>query len=187
VSDFPKDRLADYVQVNERILAFTEKYPDGCLQSEIVEVTDSRIVMRAYAYRTPEDTKPGIGHSWLEIPGRTPYTRGSEIENCETSAWGRALAALGFEVKRGIATAEDVANKSAPSGSAPPGVEREGAPTALPSAGEMTGDEFLTRAKEHFIPSRSIEAKHKALKLPDHEQMTPKDWWRLAEALEILS
>jgi hypothetical protein len=103
---------ADYIPVNERIAAFYAKHPDGSLQSELVELSESRVVMRAYAYRSPEDTRPGIGYSSLEIPGRTPYTRGSEVENCETSAWGRAIAALGFEVKRGIATAEDVRNKS---------------------------------------------------------------------------
>ena len=69
------------------------------------------MTIKAYAYRMPEDQRPGIGHSSLEIPGSTPYTKGSEIENAETSAWGRAIAALGFEVKRGIASREEVANK----------------------------------------------------------------------------
>ena len=106
------DILRDYVPVNERILAFYEKHPQGSLQSELVELSDNRVVMRAYAYREPADERPGIGYSSLEIPGRTPYTRGSEVENCETSAWGRAIAALGFEVKRGIASQEEVRNKS---------------------------------------------------------------------------
>ncbi len=101
----------DYIQVNERIIKFIEKYPDGSLQSEIVELTGDRIVMRGIAYRHPDDPKPGIGHSWLEIPGKTSFTRGSELENAEPSAWGRALAALGFEVKRGIASLEEVRNK----------------------------------------------------------------------------
>ena len=105
------DIMKDYVPVNERIGAFLAKHPDGSLQSEMVELSDTRVVMRAYAYRTPDDPRPGIGYSSLEIPGRTPYTRGSEVENAETSAWGRAIAALGFEVKRCIASAEEVANK----------------------------------------------------------------------------
>lgn len=108
----PQDFAKDYIQVNERIIAFYAKFPDGSLQSEIVELNDHLVVMRAYAYRTANDERPGIGYSSLEIPGKTPYTRGSEIENCETSAWGRAIAALGFEVKRGIASAEEVRNKS---------------------------------------------------------------------------
>lgn len=101
----------DYIPVNERIAAFYVKHPEGSLQSELIELSESRVVIRAYAYRTPADERPGIGLSSLEIPGKTPYTRGSEIENCETSAWGRAIAALGFEVKRGVASAEEVKSK----------------------------------------------------------------------------
>jgi hypothetical protein len=67
-------------------------------------------VMQAFAYRTADDKRPGTGWSSLQIPGATPFTKGSEIENCETSAWGRAIAALGFEVKRGIASRQEVAN-----------------------------------------------------------------------------
>ncbi len=104
--------MSDYVPVNERVDAFMKVYPEGSLQSEIVELTASRVTVKAFAYRTPSDPRPGIGHSSLEIPGATPYTRGSEIENAETSAWGRAIAALGFEVKRGIASVEEVRNKS---------------------------------------------------------------------------
>ena len=109
------DFAPDYVQVNERIVAFKKQYPEGVLQSEIVRLDEGLVVMRGLAYRTHDDPRPGIGHSSLTIPGKTPYTRGSELENCETSAWGRALAALGFEVKRGIATQEEVhAKRSAP-------------------------------------------------------------------------
>jgi len=106
-----KDRMVDYVPVNERIEAFYAKHPEGTLQSEIVELTDTRVTVKAYAYRSDDDPRPGIGHSSIEIPGSTSFTRGSEIENAETSAWGRAIAALGFEVKRGMASAEEVRNK----------------------------------------------------------------------------
>jgi len=105
----------DYVQVNERIEAFYAKYPEGSLRSEIVEMTESRVVVKAWAYRTPDDKRPATGHSYLGIPGSTNFTKGSELENAETSAWGRALAALGFEVKRGIASREEVKNKRADS------------------------------------------------------------------------
>jgi hypothetical protein len=110
VTDY-EDRMKDYVPVNERIDAFYTAYPDGSIQSEIVELTDSRVTVKAYAFRTVDDPKPGTGHSSVNIPGSTPYTKGSEIENAETSAWGRAIAALGFEVKRGIASTEEVRNK----------------------------------------------------------------------------
>lgn len=103
--------MSDYVEVNERIMAFKAAHPDGSLQAEIHTLTDSLVVMKAYAYRTPDDERPGVGWSSLGIPGATPFTKGSEVENCETSAWGRAIAALGFEVKRGIASKQEVENK----------------------------------------------------------------------------
>jgi hypothetical protein len=106
-----KEQLKDYVQVNERVIAFYQQYPDGVLQSEIVELSEKRVVIKAYAYRSPSDLLPGVGHSMMMIPGLTSYTRNSEVENAETSAWGRALAALGFEVKRGIASQNEVDNK----------------------------------------------------------------------------
>jgi len=104
-------RFDDYIEVNERIMAFYAKYPEGSLQTDIYTLTDSLVVMCARAYRNPTDPRPGTGWSSLQIPGSTNFTRGSEIENCETSAWGRAIAALGFEVKRGIATKQEVASK----------------------------------------------------------------------------
>jgi hypothetical protein len=103
---------AGYIEVKDRIIAFLEKYPHGSLQSEIVELSENLVVVKGIAYREPDDERPGVGHSQMPIPGKSSFTRDSEIENAETSAWGRALAALGFEVKRSIASAEEVANKT---------------------------------------------------------------------------
>lgn len=101
-----------YIDVAARIAEFYEKHPDGSLQMdppEWVEVDGAQFIMaRAYAYRTPDDVRPGIGTAWEAVPGRTPYTRGSELMNLETSAWGRALAALGIATRQGIATAQEV-------------------------------------------------------------------------------
>lgn len=100
-----------YVEVNKRIEEFIAKYPEGSLQSEIVMHEENLVVVKGYAYRSPTDERPGIGHSQMPIPGLTTFTRNSEVENAETSAWGRAIAALGFEVKKAVASAEEVANK----------------------------------------------------------------------------
>lgn len=100
-----------YIEVNERIIAFKAAHPEGSLQADIYHLDDKLVVMKAYAYRTPDDERPGVGWSSLQIPGATPFTKGAEIENCETSAWGRAIAALGFEVKRGIASKQETDNK----------------------------------------------------------------------------
>lgn len=106
--------LSDYVEVKDRITALYEKYPTASLQSEyqILGVGAKVFVaVKAYAYRDDTDDHPGIGHSWLEVPGQTNFTRGSELENAETSAWGRAIAALGFEVKRGVASRQEIESK----------------------------------------------------------------------------
>jgi len=103
--------LDDYVPVAERLVAFYGEYPKGSIQTDIIELSDKRVVMRATVYRDPTDERPSIAHSALSIPGTTQFTRGSEIENAETSAIGRAIAMLGFEVKRGVASREEVRNK----------------------------------------------------------------------------
>ena len=119
-----KSILDGYVTVDQRIIAFKEAFPDGSLQSEIVLMSDNKVVIKAYAYRTPDDLRPGVGHAAEVIPGKTSFQRDSELMVCETSAWGRAIAALGFEVKRGVATQEEVAaaqgRQSAPAAKADP-------------------------------------------------------------------
>lgn len=69
------------------------------------------IVYTAAAYRTPTDTTPGIGTAWEPFPGLTPYTRDSELQNAETSAWGRAIVAALASESKSVASAEDVRNR----------------------------------------------------------------------------
>jgi hypothetical protein len=121
--------LDNYNTVPERIAEFREKYPNGCLQCEwqwmTVPVANKRedgtweavdkpvaIVAKAYAYRSPEDKLPGIGHAQEPYPGKTPYTKDSELMNAETSAWGRAIVAvLAADTRKGVASREEVRNR----------------------------------------------------------------------------
>lgn len=101
----------DYVEVSERIRQFIEAYPAGSLQTEwdyVQRDGEQWLVVKAWAYRSADDARPGIGHAWEPIPGRTSYTKGSELMNGETSAWGRALAAIGIAVHKGIASANEI-------------------------------------------------------------------------------
>lgn len=107
-----------YVDVAERISAFRDKHPDGSLQQVSVDFQEfagtAWVIYTAAAYRTPEDARPGHGTAWEPVPGRTPYTKGSELQNAETAAWGRAIVAvLAADTKRGVASAQEVRNRKA--------------------------------------------------------------------------
>ena len=106
-----KPDLSDYVEVSERIQHFRDAYPEGSLQAEVVSMTDTLVVVKAYAYRTPDDERPGTGLASEPIPGKTPYTRDSELMNAETSAWGRAIIAVGASDARRVASANEVRNR----------------------------------------------------------------------------
>jgi hypothetical protein len=112
------DRLANYVEVKDRIRQFYERFPDGRLVTANVQVSTEpdgkpRVWVEGAAYRTVDDPLPARGYSWMELPGSTPYTKGSELENTETSAWGRAIGALGIGIEKSIASAQEVRNKEA--------------------------------------------------------------------------
>lgn len=101
--------IDDYVAVNERIEKFYDKYPQGSIETEIVYNDNGQVIFKAYAYRDKEDTRPATGHA-MEKEGSSFINKTSHIENCETSAVGRALAMLGFEIKKSIASKEEVEN-----------------------------------------------------------------------------
>lgn len=105
-------RLENYVDVPQRIKLFYEKYPNGSLQMTDIswqQVGDQMVVIGiAYAYRTPDDERPGIGTAQEYFPGKTNFTRGSEIQNLETSCWGRAIGSLGIGIEKAIASKEEV-------------------------------------------------------------------------------
>lgn len=109
--------LGGYVDVATRLVEFRERHPEGSLQParsdapfDLVETPAGVfLVYGAAAYRTPDDPRPGIGYAWERVPGATPYTRGSELQNAETSAWGRAIvAALAADTRAGVASRDEV-------------------------------------------------------------------------------
>jgi len=114
--------LNDYVDVAERIRIAKELYPELSLQSsyELITVDGQQyLVVRALAYRSANDDHPGVGHAWEPVPGKTQFTKGSELMNGETSAWGRALAALGIEVRK-VASKQEVESAKARQDNTPP-------------------------------------------------------------------
>lgn len=110
----PKKKFAeDYIDVAERLRAWYEAYPNARIETEIVSLSDKNVVVKAWAYRGEvADEKPaGTGHASMAIPGSTPYTRGSELENTETSAVGRALVMAGLPSKK-VASGDEIRSKA---------------------------------------------------------------------------
>jgi hypothetical protein len=131
----PKPR-EDYVDVAERLQLFYAKFPDGRISTAVVKFCQwpsDGIFAQAEAYRTADDPRPGVGTAWEPVPGKTPFTRDSEVQNAETAAWGRAIAACGIGTNRGISSAEEVAarqdSRSVPQPSPSPGIGDASQPT----------------------------------------------------------
>ena len=98
----------EYVQVNERIRAFREIYPSWSIVTKIESCQDGVVLMSA-TILDEQGRVMATGHAY-EREGSSFINATSYIENCETSAVGRALGILGIGVDTSIATAEEVAN-----------------------------------------------------------------------------
>lgn len=107
-----------YIDVATRVAEFRAKHPEGSLQQVSLDFKEfggkSWVIYTAAAYRTANDVRPGMGTAWEEVPGPTSFTKDSELQNAETSAWGRALVAvLAADTKAGIASAQEIRNDAA--------------------------------------------------------------------------
>ena len=105
---------------NQRIKAFRMVYPQGFIETEIVSNENGVVVMLAEVGYHKEifldDGKNffrkvvlGTGHAY-EKEDSSFINKTSYIENCETSAVGRALGMAGFGIDVSVASAEEVAN-----------------------------------------------------------------------------
>ena len=109
----------DYAEVNQRIKAFRMLYPTGTIETEMLSNENGVCVFKAkvgYTISIFEDNKIeqyftllGTGTAY-EKEGSTFINKTSYIENCETSAVGRALAMCGIGIDTSIASAEEVQN-----------------------------------------------------------------------------
>jgi hypothetical protein len=91
--------LEDYETVEERLVKFWKDHPDGRIDTTLVESTLQRFIIKASVFRTEVDAQ-----AWTTgYAEETVSTRGvnstSALENCETSAIGRALANAGYVTK----------------------------------------------------------------------------------------
>lgn len=102
----------DYAEVNQRVKAFRCVYPEGFILTELVSNENGICVFRAQVGYYNEAGSPVIiatGTAY-EKENSTFINKTSYIENCETSAVGRALGMAGYGIDKSIASAEEVQN-----------------------------------------------------------------------------
>lgn len=100
--------LNDYETVEERLLKYWKDHPDGRIETELLEQTASRFIVKASIYRTEADAKAwttGLAEETISARG---VNQTSALENCETSAIGRALANAGYATKGKRASREEM-------------------------------------------------------------------------------
>jgi hypothetical protein len=106
--------LADYETVESRLDKFWKEFPDGRISTELEICEAHRYVVKAYLYRTYLDQVAySTGYAEEKDTDRGVNAT-SALENCETSAIGRALANAGFAAKGKRPSREEMAKVEKP-------------------------------------------------------------------------
>lgn len=98
----------EYAEVNQRIKAFRMVHPNGTITTEIISIENGVVLMKA-SVNDDEGRLIGTGYAYEKEKGSF-INQTSYIENCETSAVGRALGMCGFGIDTSVASAEEVQN-----------------------------------------------------------------------------
>ena len=101
-------RGKDYAEVKERVKAFRAVFSDYSIETEILAMDDGVVTMRA-TITDPDGRVIATGHAQeRKDAGRVNST--SHVENCETSAIGRALGNFGIGIEAAFASANEMVN-----------------------------------------------------------------------------
>lgn len=105
--------LEDYETVEERLIKYWKDNPNGRIFTKVLEFSASRFIVEAAIYRSMEDIYPwSTGLAEETVQGRGVNAT-SALENCETSAIGRALANAGYATKGKRASREEMGKVAA--------------------------------------------------------------------------
>ena len=100
--------LDDYETVEERLTKYWKEHPDGQIHTKVIEASANRFIVEASIFRTEADARPWTtGLAEETVQGRGVNAT-SALENCETSAIGRALANAGYATKGKRASREEM-------------------------------------------------------------------------------
>lgn len=113
---------ADYEPVETRLARFWADYPDGRVETALLRYENGDVVVHAAVYRVASDDVPAATGHAQETVGSSGVNRTSAVENCETSAIGRALANLGYATKGKRPSREEMmkVDRASSSSTAPP-------------------------------------------------------------------
>jgi hypothetical protein len=98
----------EYAEVNQRLKAFRMVYPKGDIQTKIISLENGVCIMNTDIF--DDDGNHLATGTAYEKENSTFINKTSYIENCETSAVGRALGMAGFGIDTSVASAEEVQN-----------------------------------------------------------------------------
>jgi hypothetical protein len=100
--------LEDYETVEERLVKFWKDNPNGQIHTKLLDSASGRFIVEAAIFRSGDDIRPwSTGLAEETIQGRGVNAT-SALENCETSAIGRALANAGYATKGKRASREEM-------------------------------------------------------------------------------
>jgi hypothetical protein len=100
--------LADYETVESRLEKWWKDYPDGRVATKLEQASDTRYIVSAELFKTEADAKPCATGLASESISDRGVNSTSALENCETSAIGRALANAGYAAKGKRASREEM-------------------------------------------------------------------------------
>jgi hypothetical protein len=128
--------LQDYETVETRLEKWHGQYPDSRVETELIEASNTRFIVFCKLFKTEADLKPCATGLAFETITEKGVNSTSALENCETSAIGRALANAGFAAKGKRASREEMAkvNNAEPNQYEKKLAERRYSPPATRSA-----------------------------------------------------
>lgn len=162
-----------YAEVNERVKGFRRLFPNGSISTQLISIdeSDNGKVCVFLATVADENGKTLATGTAYEKENSTYINKTSYIENCETSAVGRALGFLGIGIDTSIASSEEVqnaiANQTTPQDAQK---EQKRAETqkkqdeadarkyavCLANISDKTADEWIEKAKEKYKTPNAI-------------------------------
>lgn len=137
----------DYIEVNQRVKAFRMVYPTGAILTDMLSNENGVCVFKATCGYYEEGNLIVLGTGTAYEKEESSFiNKTSYIENCETSAVGRALGMCGFGIDTSIASAEEVQNA----------INNQGEPKATPKQVEILKKAYTGKNLEKLLEANSI-------------------------------